>query len=248
MDGPGRPGTLERPRDLTQDPLIYSFSVHGSEPIAAGDAPRIAKVGRYMARPPVPTSAVHQLANGRVLVETPPHHETGETALELEPIPWIHRLTRHVPVKGAHLVRWYGAYSSRGRRVPRRRLELGPHDAPPPQQELFPEDEETAFERQRRRSWARLIWKVFEVDPLTCKHCGGLMKVVALITDPDIVWAILRHLREHEAAGSGTTGDDDASSRSQPQGQRARTPGARGRGPPEWTFPGTDSEATDLDT
>jgi hypothetical protein len=118
----------------------------------------------------------------------------------------------------------------------------------PPQQELFPEDEQTDYERKRRRSWARLIWKVFEVDPLTCRHCGGRMKVIALIADPDIVWAILRHLREHQAAEPGPDPDDDTGSRPQPQGQRARTRGARGRGPPEWTFPGSDIEATDLDT
>ena len=224
------------------------FSVFGSEPIAAGDTPRIAKVGRYMARPPVATDAVHRLPDGRVLVETPPHHESGEVSLEFDPIDWIHRITRHVPARNVHLTRWYGAYSCRARRVPRRRLELGPHDVLPPQQELFPEDEQTTFERKRRRSWARLIWKIFEVDPLTCRRCGGLMKVIALIADPDIVWAILRHLRELEAAEPGAARDDDTGSRPQPKGQRASTRGARGRGPPEWAFPGPDTEATDLDT
>ena len=35
-----------------------------------------------------------------------------------------------------------------------------------------------------RRSWARLIQKVYEVDPLICPKCGGKMKVVAVIADP----------------------------------------------------------------
>jgi len=45
--------------------------------------------------------------------------------------------------------------------------------------------------KARRRSWARLIQKVYEVDPLVCPKCGSEMKVVAVITDPSEVNKIL---------------------------------------------------------
>ena len=43
-------------------------------------------------------------------------------------------------------------------------------------------------------TWAKLIAKIYEVDPLVCTKCGGEMKVVALIMDPVEVKKILRHL------------------------------------------------------
>ena len=45
------------------------------------------------------------------------------------------------------------------------------------------------------QTWAMLIKRVYEVDPLTCPHCGGDMKVVAFIEPPqgDVIEKILRH-------------------------------------------------------
>ena len=48
--------------------------------------------------------------------------------------------------------------------------------------------------RQSRSAWARLIKKVYEVDPLTCSRCGQPMRVLAVITDPPQVLKIVRHL------------------------------------------------------
>ena len=40
-----------------------------------------------------------------------------------------------------------------------------------------------------------LIKRVYEVDPLACPECGGVMKVVAFIEPPqgDVIEKILRH-------------------------------------------------------
>ena len=45
------------------------------------------------------------------------------------------------------------------------------------------------------QTWAMLIQRVFEVDPLVCAKCGGTMKVVAFIEPPqrDVIEKILRH-------------------------------------------------------
>ena len=52
-----------------------------------------------------------------------------------------------------------------------------------------------AFQRERRKAWARLIKKVFEADPLACPNCSAEMKVVAFILDPPVIRKILDHLR-----------------------------------------------------
>jgi len=58
---------------------------------------------------------------------------------------------------------------------------------------------ETRNARALRRSWARLIKRIYEVDPLLCPSCGGAMKVIAFITEHEVVDAILRHLERGEA-------------------------------------------------
>ena len=45
-----------------------------------------------------------------------------------------------------------------------------------------------------RRNWARLIQKIYEVDPLVCPKCSGEMRVIAFIEDPDVIKKILKHL------------------------------------------------------
>ena len=47
----------------------------------------------------------------------------------------------------------------------------------------------------RRRSWARLIKKVYEADPLVCPRCSRPLKIISLIGDAPVIEKILRHLK-----------------------------------------------------
>ena len=51
------------------------------------------------------------------------------------------------------------------------------------------------FARGRRRSWARLIKRVYEADPLVCPRCFGPLKIISLIGDAPVIEKILRHLK-----------------------------------------------------
>src|SRR5213595_2502007 len=54
--------------------------------------------------------------------------------------------------------------------------------------------EASEFSKERRASWARLLRKIFEVDPLLCP-CGAEMKIISVITDSRLVDRILRDLQ-----------------------------------------------------
>jgi hypothetical protein len=56
----------------------------------------------------------------------------------------------------------------------------------------FLESDESS--KERRKNWARLIRKIYEVDPLTCPKCSGKMKVISVIEDQDVIKKILKHL------------------------------------------------------
>ena len=53
--------------------------------------------------------------------------------------------------------------------------------------------------RALRRSWAQLIKRIYEVDPLVCPRCQGEMCIIAFIVDPEVVDMILRHLAHKPA-------------------------------------------------
>ena len=54
-----------------------------------------------------------------------------------------------------------------------------------------------------RRSWARLIQKVYQADPLVCPKCRGEMRIISFIEDSGIVENILRHLGLWETRNHG---------------------------------------------
>jgi hypothetical protein len=45
------------------------------------------------------------------------------------------------------------------------------------------------------KGWAAMIRKVYEIDPMLCPKCGGLMKVAAFIMDYQAVDRIINHLK-----------------------------------------------------
>jgi hypothetical protein len=83
---------------------------------------------------------------------------------DFEALDWIAAMASHVPNKGEQMVRYYGYYSnvSRGKRKKRDQDGLIPNILEPNES---PE--------QYRKNWARLIQKIYEVDPLKCPRCSG---------------------------------------------------------------------------
>lgn len=49
----------------------------------------------------------------------------------------------------------------------------------------------SAERKAARKRWANLIRHIDEVDPLVCPRCGGVMKIISLITEPRVIRAIL---------------------------------------------------------
>ena len=140
---------------------------------------------RYAVRPPVVMDRVHEGDDGQVLLEIPPDHRTGATVLSLDPTEWMWRTTIQIPAKGTHLVRYFGAYANRLRQLYR--------DAEGEVTEVLAEADPPL--PKSRASWARLLRKVFEVDPLTCRRCGTEMKVISVITEGAVIDQLLKHVR-----------------------------------------------------
>jgi len=45
-------------------------------------------------------------------------------------------------------------------------------------------------------SWAERLKRVFDIDISVCPLCGGTLRVIADVTDPDVIRTILAHLKQ----------------------------------------------------
>jgi len=83
------------------------------------------------------------------------------------------------------MVRYYGYYSNvcRGKRRKENQDEWIPCILEP--------DE---LSKGSKKSWARLIRKIYEVDPLVCQKCKGQIRIISFIEEQEIVKKILKHL------------------------------------------------------
>jgi hypothetical protein len=50
------------------------------------------------------------------------------------------------------------------------------------------------MKKKPNRNWARLIQKIYEVDPLICPKCQGAMRIISIIEDQEVINKILLHL------------------------------------------------------
>ena len=73
-------------------------------------------------------------------------------------------MTTHIPDRNEQMVRYYGYYSNKSRGM-RKKAEADDDGW-----NLIPTDRGN---KALRKSWARLIRKVYEVDPLVCPKCKG---------------------------------------------------------------------------
>ncbi len=109
----------------------------------------------------------------------------GKQEKDFDALEWIAAMCSHVPNKGEQMVRYYGYYSnvSRGKRKKRNHDGLI-HNVPEPVEGPDLSGEESS--KEYRRNWARLIQKIYEVDPLTCPKCSGKMKIISVIEDEEV--------------------------------------------------------------
>jgi hypothetical protein len=164
------------------------FSVYAGPPVDAAETASMESQARYITRPVLAMDALHRLDDGSLVLETPPDPRTAATSIELDPLEWIRRITSHIPDPGRHCQRFYGAYSNRGR------IRVGPAETKTvraPAAKLL-KSHHSDCSRETRSTWARLIKKILEADPLLCS-CGGRMRIVSFITDPHVIGRILRH-------------------------------------------------------
>ena len=176
------------------------FSVDQSVFLPAGDRAGIERLVGYMTRCPFSLSRLVKVTKtGQVIYKAEkdacrafPDPQRNELARGpkrnyqiLSSLDFLAEFTQHIPAKGSHLVRYYGWYSNKSRGVRNKRAAES-SGAP---------DAERRTSARSSATWAMLIKRVYELDPLACPQCGGQMTVIAFLEPPqaDVIEKILRH-------------------------------------------------------
>ena len=161
------------------------FTVHNQVRVPASDAEGRKSLAGYMLRAPFSLEKMtYDAAKGAVIYRSRLHATLKRNFQAMPGVEWLELLCKHIPDRNEHMVRYYGRYSSRTRGAERERPEMDE-----------PEAEVSTLARQAAKAaWAKLIRKVYEVDPLECPKCGAQMRVIALIEDPAVIERILTWL------------------------------------------------------
>jgi rRNA maturation protein Nop10 len=159
---------------------------------------------QYAARPAVSLKKVHyEPTKGRVFFHTHYSDYFKENMKMFDALDFIAELTQaawpssrhslrpgqHIPPKRIQLIRRYGLYASRTRGIWKELpgvIEHAPEKWKQRETETNNEAEDSTADLQeneidhptQKQAWARLLAKVYEIDPMICPHCGGEMKII----------------------------------------------------------------------
>ena len=186
------------------------FSIDASVRIQGDDREGVERLIRYCARPSFALERLHapkgaaslNSPDALLLYRFPKPTPDGHTQILLSPLQLLQRLAGFIPPPRVHRNRYHGVLAPNANLRPAV-VAIGRHQADAlhgetlrPQQQPPAEDHVQPVRpaSPARIRWAMLLARIYEVLPLLCPACGGQMRILAFLTDPPVVAAILLHL------------------------------------------------------
>jgi hypothetical protein len=169
------------------------FSVFQGDSVSPDDLEARERLARYCVHPPIALDRLHYDRQTHQVTYAPKNHvpspgPDSPRSATCPALDFLAALCTHIPDAGQQLIRYYGQFSNVRRARARHACSL-------PSQPGQSPDSQDECARRMRRSWARLIKKVYEADPLICPRCKGPLKIISLIDTPKVIEKILRHLK-----------------------------------------------------
>jgi len=171
-------------------PLTVSrdgFSLNAAVACRADDRRKLERVCRYLFRPPVALERLSLDGDGLVVYELKRAYSDGTTHVLFEPLDFIARLAALVPRPRGHLLRYHGLFAPNARH----RHQVVPEQVQP----SLPEPISPPSSRPSSSlGWMQRLHRAFGLDLSRCPRCGAALRVLAHITDPRVIAAIVEHL------------------------------------------------------
>ena len=177
--------------------------------VEAEQREKLERLARYVSRPPVSVERLDLTAQGQVRyrLKTPYREET--THIVLEPLDFIAWLAALVPPPRVHLTQFHGVFAAHA--TLRAAITPGGRGAGSTKRAAAPE---RSTLKDIRMNWARRLKRVFGIEIEQCVRCGGRLKLIASIEEPEVIEHILAQRRER---GEETAPTASLGARASPQ-------------------------------
>jgi len=167
------------------------FSLHAGVDIAPHEREKLERLCRYVSRPPVAVDRMALTASGQVRYTLKTPYRDGTTHIVLEPLDLMARLAALVPPPRMHLTRFHGVFAPHSRL---RAVVTPAHRGVGSAQQPGAAAATPVAPRHVAMNWARRLKRVFGIEIEGCARCGGKLRILASIEEPEVIANILSHL------------------------------------------------------
>jgi hypothetical protein len=170
------------------------FSLHASLDIQPHQREKLERLCRYVSRPPIAVQRLALTSAGQVRYTLKTPYRDGTTHIVLEPLDLMARLAALVPPPRMHLTRFHGVFAPHSKL--RAAVTPAHRGVGSKGQGADQCTDRPATPRQVAMSWAQRLKRVFGIDIDLCTRCGGKLRVIASIEEPQVIAKILAHLEK----------------------------------------------------
>jgi len=162
------------------------FSLHAGVACKSHQRKKLECLCRYITRPAIAEQRLSLASNGNVIVALKTPYDDGTSHVVLSPMEFMGRLAALVPKPRVNLTRFHGVFSPRSR--------LRAHVVPGKPDDQSEQVSQSTRGKSYSMTWAQRLKRVFSIEIEKCEKCGGKVKIIASIEDPDVIEQILKHL------------------------------------------------------
>lgn len=177
---------------------VAGFSLHAGVASQAHQRKKLERLCRYVSRSAVSEQRIQLTESGKIKYELKTPYRNGTTHVIFEPLDFIARLAALVPKPRVNLTRFHGVFAPNSKH-----RKLVTSDKKEVKKTTKVEEgrvPHTEAEKHRGMTWAQRLKRVFNIDIQTCTECGGFVKVIASIEEPEIIKKILAHVNHQPQA------------------------------------------------
>jgi len=169
------------------------FSLHAGLGIQPHQREKLERLCRYVSRPPIAVERLALTSSGQVRYQLKTPYRDGTTHIVLEPLDLMARLAALVPPPRMHLTRFHGVFAPHSKL----RAAVTPaHRGVGSQGQGDQATDKPITPRHVAMTWAQRLKRVFGIEINTFTRCGGPLKVIASIEEPEVIARILAHLQK----------------------------------------------------
>ena len=192
-----RTDTQPKPFTVNRD----GFSLNAAVSCLPHQRDRLERLCRYVTRPPLALDRLSTEANGCVIYELKHPFRDGTTHFVFEPMEFLAKLAALVPRPRANLTRYHGvlAPNAKYRNLVVPTPKLSKRKKIKHAKAVDSSASTEANHPLAPLSWAERLKRVFKLDIELCPRCGGRLRVIATITQPEVIQKLLDHVQQPQA-------------------------------------------------